>query len=75
MVLREIHPQYAIPVGVWQVREGIREAFKKNINKFEDFDKAFLYATSLMSVSKNEWLENSKIYTKIVKQKTILDYL
>jgi DNA repair protein NreA len=75
MILREIHPQYAIPVGVWQVREGIREAFKKDIFEFEDFNKAFLYATSLLSVSKNEWLENSKIYSKIIKQKTILDYL
>ena len=29
VILREIRPEYAIPVGVWQVREGVREAMKK----------------------------------------------
>ena len=29
LTLREIHPQYVIPVGVWQVRERIGEHFKR----------------------------------------------
>ncbi|KKK64963.1 hypothetical protein LCGC14_2978900, partial [marine sediment metagenome] len=29
LVLREIRPEYAIPVGVWQVREGIRSAMNQ----------------------------------------------
>ena len=29
LIFREIRPEYAIPVGVWQVREGIREAMKQ----------------------------------------------
>ena len=29
LVLREIHSDYVMPVGVWQIREGIREALKK----------------------------------------------
>ncbi|MER3407693.1 MAG: hypothetical protein C4292_02585, partial [Nitrososphaera sp.] len=28
LVLREIHPEYVMPVGVWQIREGVREAMK-----------------------------------------------
>jgi hypothetical protein len=75
-VLREIHPDYAIPVGVWQVREGIRNATKKDsIIKFESFDKAFSYACSLMSLSKKEWLKNSKLYKNIKEQRKILDYI
>ena len=74
-VLREIHPDYAIPVGVWQVREGIRKAAIKDIIKFESFDKALSYACSLMSISKKEWQKNSKIYKKITEQRKILDYL
>jgi len=75
-VLREIHPDYAIPVGVWQVREGIRNATKQeNIIKFESFDKALSYACTLMSLSKKEWLKNSKIYKNIKEQRKILDYL
>jgi hypothetical protein len=75
LVLREIHPDYAIPVGVWQVREGIRKAAKENINKFESFEKAFSFACTLMTTSNKEWLKNSKIYKKIIEQRKILDYL
>ena len=74
-VLREIHPDYAIPVGVWQVREGIRKASKENILKFESFDKAYSYACTLMSISKKEWLKNSKIYKNTIEQRKIQDYL
>jgi hypothetical protein len=28
LILREIRPEYVMPVGVWQIREGIREALK-----------------------------------------------
>jgi len=30
LVLREIRPEYAVPVGVWQIREAIRTAMKKD---------------------------------------------
>jgi DNA repair protein NreA len=72
--LREIHPQYVIPVGVWQIREGIREALRGPINKFETFEKAISFACALMSISKNEWVKNSKICNIIVEQKRISDY-
>jgi DNA repair protein NreA len=75
LVLREIHPDYAIPVGVWQVREGIRNATKEKIAKSESFDKAISYACTFMSISKKEWLKNSKIYKNIKEQRKILDYV
>ena len=31
LILREIRPEYAIPVGVWQIREGVREAMRQNL--------------------------------------------
>jgi DNA repair protein NreA len=74
LTLREIHPQYVIPVGVWQIREGIREALRGPINKFETFEKAISFACALMSISKNEWVKNSKICNIIVEQKRISDY-
>ncbi|HEY6537112.1 MAG TPA: hypothetical protein VIY08_15160 [Candidatus Nitrosocosmicus sp.] len=74
MIFREILPQYVIPVGVWQVREGIRNAFKRQYKEFEDFEGALSFAFSLLSISKKEWLKNSKIYKSITKDKKILDY-
>jgi hypothetical protein len=74
MVLREIHPEYVVPVGVWQIREGIREAMKIKGKKFEILDKAMDYAASVLSISKDEWIRNSKAYHYKKNQRKISDY-
>jgi hypothetical protein len=74
LVLREIHPQYIIPVGVWQVREGIREALKETFEEFESLDKALSFACSSLSISKNEWVKNSSILQFVKEQKRISEY-
>ncbi len=73
VILREIRPEYAIPVGVWQVREGIREAMKQNPEISDDFDSALLLASSKMSISKFEWLSHGKIMG-LMRQKTLSDF-
>jgi len=73
VILREIRPEYAIPVGVWQVREGIREAMKKNPILAEDFDQALLLASNKMSISKSEWLIHGNILS-LMRQKTMSDF-
>ncbi len=74
LILREIHPQYVMPVGVWQIREGIREALRGPITKFESFENALLFASTFMSISNKEWIKNSKIYNNVNKQKRISDF-
>jgi hypothetical protein len=73
LVLREIRPEYAIPVGVWQVREGIRFAMTQKALITENFDNALDVASNKMSISKNEWLSKGNII-KLLKQKTIADF-
>ena len=74
LTLREIHPQYVIPVGVWQIREGIREALRGFGRRFDNFGNALSFACNFLSISKNEWIKNSKIYSIIKEQKKISDY-
>jgi DNA repair protein NreA len=74
LILREIHPDYLMPVGVWQVREGLREALKSPITKFESFEKALSFASTFMSISNKEWIKNSKIYNNVIKQNRISDF-
>jgi len=74
LIFREIRPEYAIPVGVWQVREGIREAMKQQPQIITDFNNALQIASTKTSVSKNEWIVNGNI-TNMIKQKTLLDYI
>ena len=74
LVLREIHPQYIFPVGVWQIREGIREALKGSFREFENLENALSFACSSLSTSKNEWIRNSIIYQCVKEQKRISEY-
>ena len=73
IILREIRPEYAIPVGVWQVREGIREAMKQKPILSDNFDDALHLASQKMSVSKSEWLSHGNIST-LMRQKTLSDF-
>jgi hypothetical protein len=74
IVLREIHPDYAMPLGVWQIREGVREALKNPSQKFELFDHAMSFACSYMSLSKNEIVQKSQIWKSFKDQTKISDF-
>lgn len=73
IILREIRPEYSIPVGVWQIREGIRAAMKKKPFIADNFDHAITLASKMMSISKSEWLSHGDI-GKLMRQKTISDF-
>ena len=73
LIFREIRPEYSIPVGVWQVREGIREAMKTTPIAISDFNNAIEIAATKTSVSKKEWIKNGKII-ELIRQKTLADY-
>ena len=73
IILREIRPEYAIPVGVWQVREGIREAMKETPIVANNFEQALDLASKKLSISKSEWLAHGNI-SKLMRQKTLSDF-
>lgn len=74
IVLREIHPQYIMPLGVWQIRQGVREALKRPPQKFERFDEAISFACSYMSLSKNEVIQKSWLWKSFKYQTKISDF-
>ena len=73
LVLREIRPEYAIPVGVWQVREGIRSAMRQKPFIVSNLDDGITHACKSMSISKLEWLAKGELFKKM-KQKSITDF-
>ena len=75
LILREIRPEYVIPVGVWQIREGIRKALYGEANQFDNFEKALSCACINLSVSKGEWIRNSEMYKNMREQIRITDFL
>ena len=73
LIFREIRPEYAIPVGVWQVREGIREAMKQQPQIVSNFNQAIEVASTKTSVSKKEWISNGNMIN-LLRQKTLQDF-
>jgi hypothetical protein len=73
IIFREIRPEYTIPVGVWQVREGIRSAMKQSPIFGDTFDDAITLASNKMSISKYEWISKGNVM-KLIRQKTIADF-
>lgn len=74
LVLREIRPEYAVPVGVWQVREAVRAAMTRAPLAVDTLEQGLDAACKNMSVSKNEWLSRGTLL-KMLKQKSLSDYL
>jgi len=73
LVLREIRPEYAIPVGVWQIREGIRAAMKQRPYIANNLGESLNYACKHLSISKSEWLAKGKLL-KHIQQKSISEF-
>lgn len=75
LVLREIHSDYVMPVGVWQIREGIRVALKNEKRQFESFENALSFACISLSASRKEWIRGSQIIEQKKEQMRITDFL
>lgn len=74
LILREIRPEYVMPLGVWQIREGIRRALDGEAKQFENFQEALSFACANLSVSQHEWARNSEIYKNMKEQMRITDF-
>ncbi|MCL4332335.1 MAG: Nre family DNA repair protein [Candidatus Thermoplasmatota archaeon] len=62
MVWREIYPGFDLPVGVWYVRENIRELFKSKPMLFDDYDKALCYMQTFFQVPGERWRGRSFVH-------------
>jgi hypothetical protein len=74
LVLRDIHPEYVMPVGVWQIRQGVREAMKNASANFDSMQKALQFACSSLSISNSEVMRKSRIYQNSKTQTRITDF-
>jgi DNA repair protein NreA len=74
IMLREIHPGYIMPVGVWNVRESLRSLLKTRCQQFDTMDSALNYATTILEIPKRSWIETSALLQKAYFQKKISEY-
>jgi hypothetical protein len=68
IVLREALPSYILPVGVWNVRENVRNALSSKPLEFDDEQSALNYVFSRFHIPREKWIKNSKMLDFIVHQ-------
>jgi len=74
LVLREIHPGYILPVGVWNVRESVRAALSRKPVRFDNFNSALEFGLSRLSIPRRAWLQSSHMLREAFFQRRITSY-
>jgi hypothetical protein len=74
IVLREAHPGYIIPVGVWQVRENVRNAMFQKPKKYETLNEALTQMGKKFQIPMKQWIEKSSLLSNALFQKRLTDY-
>jgi hypothetical protein len=75
VVLREAHPGYIMPVGVWNVRENVRNAMAGEPKKFDTLGEALCYVSTRLDISMDRWREKSEILKALQCQRRLEDYM
>jgi len=75
IVLREAHPGYIMPVGVWQVRENVRNALRKEPFKFDNFGGVLKHIQRRFDIKLKTWIDNSKFLGNSLVQTKMTNFL
>lgn len=70
-MVREIRPEYWAPLGVWVVREGVRDAFNGVPEKFDSIDKALTDISTRLKTPSSGWLSEAKMLSYLRYQRTL----
>jgi hypothetical protein len=74
IVLREARPGYIMPIGVWQVRENVRNAVRNVPYKCNTLNEALNRIASRLQIPLKRWIAQSELLKNALFQKKITDY-
>jgi hypothetical protein len=74
VVLREARPGYIMPVGVWQVRENVRNAVRQPPLKFNTLEEALQRVSGQFHIPIGHWMARSRLITDARIQRKITQY-
>jgi hypothetical protein len=63
-----------MPVGVWNVRENVRSALRKEAKKFSELKEAILFISSLLHIPMKKWIESSELLKSLLMQRRLDEY-
>lgn len=70
-IMRESHPGYILPVGVWNVRENVRAALRNQPRKFRTLKDALTHASTVLDIPVSRWIKNSAVLKDVLYQRRI----
>ena len=71
LILREVHSGYIMPVGVWNVREHVRQALTTQSTIFGGLDDALKYAATKLEIPLGTWMQQGKLLKRMIYQKRL----
>ncbi|MCW4052875.1 MAG: Nre family DNA repair protein [Candidatus Bathyarchaeota archaeon] len=75
LVLREARPGYIMPVGVWQVRENVRNAMRQKPLKYETLNEALQRISTSFRIPIMYWKNLSKLIRSAKTQRKMTQYI
>ena len=75
VILREAHPGYIMPIGVWNVRESVRSALSHPCRKFNTLNESLVYVSEIMDIPVQRWIRNSAVLKNQLYQRRLEDFL
>jgi hypothetical protein len=74
VVLRETHPGYVMPVGVWNVREHVRRALRGAPRTYDSIESALARVGEVMAIPVGRWIHESRVLTDLKTQRRLEDF-
>ena len=72
LLIREIHPGFNLPLGVWFVRENLREMFSSEPSRFSSLEESLAYLSRHISVPLPKWVATSRLLHNLRTQTKLI---
>ena len=74
VILRETHPGYLMPVGVWNVREHVRDALRRPPQVFPTTGEALGHLSTRLDIPMPRWIRTSEVLRHVLYQRALEDF-
>jgi hypothetical protein len=75
VILREAHSGYVMPVGVWNVRENVRNAYRGPFRSFNTLQQALEFLSTKLDIRMKKWVQTSHVLHDMKYQRRLEDFI
>ncbi len=75
VILRETHPGYIMPIGVWNVREHVRDALRRPPTSFTTLAETLTYLQTRLDIPMARYIRISEVLKHVLHQRTFDDFV